>query len=214
MFQKNDVILFQGDSITDAGRDHEEVRANTRLGMGTGYALIAGSALLGQHPSLDLQVYNRGIGGDIVKGLDARWQSDCLDLKPNLLSILIGINDTAKQPQSDCDSSTLEVYDQTHRKILDAARQQDPELRIVICEPFALRVGNVTEAWLPGLTARQRFAKQIAADYDATWIGFQQMFDDALKEAPAAYWIPDGVHPTPAGHYRMARMWLDAVESE
>ena len=211
MFQENQTVLFQGDSITDAGRNRENAEPNISDAMGKGYALMAGAALLSRRASLNLQVYNRGVGGNVVGQMEARWQEDCLALKPDVLSILIGINDTARPMCNAPDADTPEGFDRTYRKILDDAKAQNPSLRLVLCEPFGLLTENVTEDWMPGLRQRQAFAKQIAADYDAIWVPFQQLFDDAIQEAPTAYWMPDGVHPTPAGHYRMAQMWLDAV---
>src|SRR5690242_5910233 len=91
---KGETILFQGDSITDAGRSREHAQeANEQPGLGSGYAWLAAVELLVQRPNSALKIYNRGISGNKVFQLADRWQSDCLDLKPTLLSILIGVND-------------------------------------------------------------------------------------------------------------------------
>ena len=89
--EKDDVILFQGDSITDAGRNRDETSANNTRALGSGYALLAGSRLLNAHASKNLKIYNRGISGNKVYQLAERWDADCVELKPSILSILIGI---------------------------------------------------------------------------------------------------------------------------
>lgn len=210
-FKPDDVILFQGDSITDLGRGRDVAEPNSPQGMGGGYARFAASTLLADHPDKNLRIFNRGISGNTVGQLEERWQADCLDLQPTVLSILIGINDVVRWKTDSPNGRPAAEYDATYRRILDVARQQNPDLRLIICQPFCLPVNEDLRQWMPELHERQAMAERIAGDYDAAWVPFQALFDGAVKEAPPTYWMPDGVHPTLAGHMRMARRWLDVI---
>src|ERR1700749_1882086 len=90
---KDDVILFQGDSITDWGRDRSKSTPNNTSALGSGYVIFTSGQLLLEHPEKNLQIYNKGIAGNKVYQLAERWDADCLALKPNVLSIHIGVND-------------------------------------------------------------------------------------------------------------------------
>jgi lysophospholipase L1-like esterase len=123
----NDVILFQGDSITDSGRDRKQTGVNTTTGMGTGYALLAGSNLLLHNPEKNLQIYNRGISGDKVFQLADRWDAECLQLKPNVLSILIGVNDYWAVKKHGY-TGTIETFRTDYKKLLDSTSKLCPML--------------------------------------------------------------------------------------
>ena len=105
-------ILFQGDSITDAGRDRSRYYANDARGMGGGYVRLIATQLLAQHPADEIRCYNRGISGNKVHQLAARWQDDCLQLRPQVLSILIGVNDFWHTLSSGY-TGTPEIFDRT-----------------------------------------------------------------------------------------------------
>ncbi|MBC8443132.1 SGNH/GDSL hydrolase family protein [PVC group bacterium] len=211
MLQAHDVILFQGDSITDAGRNRDCSAPNDAAGLGRGYAVMAAAALLAARPSDGLQIHNRGVGGNKVWQLEERWQTDCLDLKPNLLSVLIGVNDTWHGQNDPALRVPMDQYERVYRKLLDDAKDANPEIRLVLCEPFTLRVGAVTDSWFPEIDDRRAIVKRIAEDYAALFVPFQSLFDDLAQKAPKDYWLRDGVHPTLAGHQQIARMWLDTV---
>lgn len=204
-------LLFQGDSITDAGRSKDAEAPNQWPALGGGYVSLAVAQLLGEHPGSSWQCYNRGISGNKVYQLDARWEEDCLALEPDVLSILIGVNDFWHTLTHDYDG-TVEVYEQDYRALLDRTREALPEVRLILGEPFALRGGTaVGDDWYPTFNDYRVAAKRVADDYGAVWIPYQSLFDDALEQAPAAYWSADGVHPAPAGSYLMAQAWLDAL---
>jgi len=173
---------------------------------------MAAAALLADHPIDDLQIHNRGIGGNKVWQLEERWQTDCLDLKPDLLSILIGVNDTWHGQNDPALRVSLEQYDRVYRKLLDDARSLSPEIRLVLCEPFTLRVGAVTDSWFPEIDERRAIVKGLADEHRARFVPFQSLFDDLAQRAAKDYWLRDGVHPTLAGHQQMARMWLAVVD--
>jgi lysophospholipase L1-like esterase len=206
-----DTVLFQGDSITDAGRSRPEAgQANHQLALGNGYAWLAGAQLLLDRPKDHLMVYNRGISGNKVFQLANRWQADCLDLKPNLLSVLIGVNDIWHGLNGNYDG-TVETYERDFMALLTRTREALPAIKLVVCEPFVLRCGAVTDKWFPLFDEYRVAAKRVATSFHASWVPFQGMFDEAVKYAPAEHWAKDGVHPSSAGASLMAHAWLKEV---
>lgn len=205
-------ILFQGDSITDAGRDRaQESKANLPAMLGRGYPFHLAGQLLADHASLGLSIYNRGISGNKVPDLDARWQQDCLDLKPAVLSILIGVNDIWHKLNGKYDG-TPEVYRDGYAALLKRTKEALPDTTLVICEPFVLRCGAVNDTWFPEFETRRAFAEEVAKSTGAIWVPFQKAFDEAVAAGTEpAYWATDGVHPTQAGHGLMAKVWRKAV---
>jgi lysophospholipase L1-like esterase len=206
-----DVVLFQGDSITDAGRDrgHEDDPNNARA-LGSGYAFLLACHLLAQYPAAKLKIYNRGISGNKVFQLAERWDKDCIALKPTVLSILIGVNDIWHTLNGNY-KGTVEIYARDYQALLERTRRELPGVKLVICEPFVLRTGAVNDKWFPEFDLYRAAARKIATTFHAVFVPFQSMFDAAARQAAPAYWAADGVHPTLAGSSRMARAWLDAV---
>ncbi|MEX1016017.1 MAG: SGNH/GDSL hydrolase family protein, partial [Phycisphaeraceae bacterium] len=213
MIQPNDIVLFQGDSITDCDRDRTVTEPNHQHALGRGYVFHTAAALLADHPAANLRIYNRGISGNKVTDLADRWQPDCLDLQPTVLSVLIGVNDTWHGTgKGNPDASVpLDTYEQTYRQILTQARDAQPKLRLVLCDPFVLRCGGVTDEWFPEFDQRRALVKKLATEFEAVFVPFQDMYDQALSQAEPAYWAGDGVHPSMAGHALMARTWLAAI---
>ena len=204
------VIVFQGDSITDAGRDKENQEANSSRSLGHGYASLIAAEMLGRYPAKNWQCFNRGISGNKVFQLAERWKEDCLDLEPDVLSILIGVNDFWHTLSSGY-TGTVEVYEQDLRNLLDLTKQALPDLKLIIGEPFAVDGGRaITDEWHPAFDEYRAAAKSIATDFEAAWIPYQTIFDEALQMASVDYWCPDGVHPAIPGNYLMARGWLEA----
>lgn len=212
VFEKGNTILFQGDSITDAGREKEKELPNNPQSFGSGYAFLAASALLNALPEKDLTIYNRGISGNKVYQLAERWQKDCLDIKPDVLSILIGINDYWHFRNGKYDG-TIETYENDFRKLLKSTKEKLPNVKLVICQPFAVtNTKAVDETWVAPVKEFQAVAKKIANEFNALWVPFQEVFDEAVKHAPATYWTGDGVHPGMPGAQLMAEAWLRVVE--
>jgi lysophospholipase L1-like esterase len=209
---KGDIVLFQGDSITDAGRKKDEPAANNSAALGKGYAFIAASELLQKYPEKGLQIYNKGISGNKVYQLAERWDADCLDLKPNVLSILVGVNDfwhtlTGKY------TGTIETYRTDFDKLLDRTKQKLPELKLIIGEPYAVTgVKAVDEKWYPAFNDYRAAARELADKYGAVFIPYQAIYDKAIKSAPGSYWTPDGVHPGLPGAALMATAWQETVK--
>ena len=209
---EGDVILFQGDSITDAGRDRErQGRPNDARAMGRGYPLLIGAELLRDYAKLNLRVYNRGISGNKVPDLDARWQDDCIALKPAVLSILIGVNDIWHKLNGRYDGS-VKQYGEGFHALVRRTRDALPDTRIVICEPFVLRTGAVNDTWFPEFDDRRAQAREVAQEANADWVPFHSMFEKhvAVGTAPD-WWAADGVHPSMAGHALMAKQWRETT---
>ena len=205
-------ILFQGDSITDAGRRKDHYYANDASGMGLGYVHQIVTSLLGQHPTKNLKCYNRGISGHKVFQLANRWEDDCLQLQPDILSVLIGVNDFWHTLTHNY-KGTAEVYEKDFRSLLDRTKKALPNLKLIIAEPFVVRgTAIIEEKWYPAFSAYQKASRQVATDYGAAFIPLQTIFDKALEVAPVSYWCPDGVHPSLAGAYLMAEAWLATLE--
>ncbi|HLV22860.1 MAG TPA: SGNH/GDSL hydrolase family protein [Polyangiaceae bacterium] len=205
-------VLFQGDSITDAGRNHAAIEANDADGMGNGYAYLAICRLLADRPDEGLAFFNRGISGNKAVDLLERWEEDCLSLRPDLVSVLIGVNDLWHGIDG-AGGRSAEEYEQDLRRLLDRTRQRLPQAAIVVGEPFVLRTGAVDGRWFPEFDMRRAAARRQAEAAGALFVPFQAVFDDAVRAGSApAYWADDGVHPTPQGHQLMADAWIAAVE--
>jgi lysophospholipase L1-like esterase len=208
---QNTTILFQGDSITDAGRDRSEYYPNEGGGMGSGYVYQIVADLLGTNPGKNIKCYNRGVSGNKVYQLAERWEDDCINLKPDILSILIGVNDFWHTLTNNY-TGTVQTYESDFRKLLDRTIISLPKAKFIIGEPFAVKGGTaISEKWFPGFTGYQDAARKIASDYKAKFIPYQQVFDKALDSAPVSYWCPDGVHPSIAGAYLMKNAWMEAI---
>jgi lysophospholipase L1-like esterase len=210
LIQPGDTILFQGDSITDAGRKRNVLGANSAEGLGRGYAWLAAAHLLISRPDAKLKILNRGISGNKVYQLDERWQADCLDLKPDVLSILIGVNDFWHTLDGKY-KGTVEKYESDYHALTKRTTAKLPKVKLVICEPFVLKTGHVNDKWFPEFDGYRAAAKRVADEAGAAFVPFQSMFDVASKIAPPALWAADGVHPTCDGAAIMASWWLTAV---
>lgn len=203
-------LLFQGDSITDAGRMREAIDANNTAGLGWGYAQIAAATLLAERPADALRCFNRGISGDRIIDLHARWKIDTLQLQPTVLSILVGINDLL-HAYFNGNGIELPRFEKLYRELLTWTREALPNTALIIGEPFALPCGTMQPAWMEELEPRQAAVRALADEFGAVFVPYQSMFDAAANEASMSYWLPDGFHPSPAGHARMAQLWLQRV---
>lgn len=204
------LFLFQGDSITDGNRTRNNDWNHV---MGHGYQYIIASKLWYDHPQKGFRFLNRGISGNKITDLAARWQQDTLDLKPDVLSILIGINDTSALLSGNKDFGTAQ-YESGYRSLLEQTTARLPGVQLVLCEPFVLPVGRVKDKWdeyKNEVDQRRTIVQKLSVEYKAVLVSFQAAFDKALLKAPAEYWIWDGIHPMPAGHELMAREWLRQV---
>lgn len=210
--QPNDIILFQGDSITDAGRKKDNLAANDTAAFGNGYAMMAAGTLLNTHAAHKIKVYNRGISGNRVPDLLNRWEKDALELKPTILSILIGVNDFWRTKDSGAANSPAQ-YKQQYQQLLERTLKALPQVKLLIGEPFGVKgVKHVTDAWYPDFLGYQQAAKEIAKEFNAVFLPYQAIFDKAGSRADGSYWTTDGVHTTLAGANLMAKSWLDLIK--
>lgn len=201
-------ILFQGDSITDAGRSRE----NEDL-MGEGYPNRVKETIRFEYPN-EYVMYNRGISGNRVVDLYARIKADIINLKPDYMSILIGVNDVWHEfgQQNGVDA---EKYFQIYSMLIEEIKAALPDVRIMILEPFTLKgIGNESywEEFQKEVFKRAEKAKAIAEKYNLTFVPLQEKFDEAAKVASNDYWLRDGVHPTTVGHELIKREWMKAFE--
>lgn len=200
-------LLFQGDSITDCSRQREELE-NCRLAyLGYGYASLLAAEIYCHQPEKDWHIYNRGISGNRVVDLYARWKLDALNLKPDVLSILIGVNDTWHEFSR---QNGVEVprYEEFLRRLLSWSLETLPELKIVLLEPFILPFGAVGEEWPAEIAMRAEVVRKAAADFGAVFVPLQERFTELAKAYGMEYWLRDGVHPTLAGHRVIADQWM------
>jgi len=206
-------FLFQGDSITDGNRARNNDWNHV---MGHGYQYIIACKLWYESPQKRFRFFNRGISGNKVTDLIARWQKDSLELEPDILSILIGINDVDAFLKGD-NNFSAENYEKSYRLLLNQTKKQLPGIELILCEPFILPVGKVKDQWDDYLTEvekRQRIVQRLSKEYKAIFVPFQSAFNKALSKASADYWIWDGIHPMPAGHELMAREWIHWVSKK
>jgi len=200
-------FLFQGDSITDAGRSFDK-DWNHVFGQGSAY-LIA-SRLNYEYPDRDYKFFNRGISGNTIDDLASRWQKDTIDMNPDILSMLVGINDVQGVIKG-TSKTTADDFGNTYDKLLHQTVTELPRIQLIINEPFILPVGMVKAnltSWTNELQKRQDILKNLATKYNAVYVPLQDAFNKALKKAPADHWIWDGIHPMPAGYELVAREWL------
>ncbi len=190
-------ILFQGDSITDGNRGRT---ADPNHILGHGYVFIIAARHGAAFPEASLDFMNRGVSGNTVLDLQKRWHEDTLDLKPDILSVMIGVNDDAQ-------GVPLDRYEQVYDQLLADARAANPKLKPVLCEPFVKHSGPVPDS----IVHRQAVVARLARKYGAAVVRFQHVFDEATKRAAADYWIWDTVHPTYRGHQLMADEWERVV---
>lgn len=205
-FKKNDLVLFTGDSITDCNRDRTDPAS-----LGMGYVRLIAEQLHDAYADLKLHFGNTGISGDRSSDLVNRWSRDCINLQPDWVSILIGVNNTWRRYDSN-DSTPDDHFEAECRLLLDRI-QQETAARVVLCSPFLLHVDDSIVGMREDLDPKIGTLKQLAGEYDALWVDFDAAFVAAQQRHVPSYWADDGVHPTPAGHALMAETWINAVSA-
>lgn len=198
-------LLFIGDSITDCDRrkDPEEV--------GKGYVRLVRDYLLAKKPAVAPVVLNTGISGNKVPDLEKRWQRDVIDLKPDVLSIFIGINDVWHGLVPDREGTTIDRYTSGLHDLLKQTRDRFPDIKLVLCEPSVLWLPeppNANDLLGPYIKAVHELARDFAAECVVPMHG---AFESARKQRDGVQWTTDGVHPTSIGHMLIARTWLETT---
>ena len=197
-------VLFQGDSITDTGWNRQDPNS-----LGCGYAMMIGSWFSARYPEKKVTFLNRGISGNRAKDLEARWQTDCLDLKPTWVSIMIGINDTWRRYDSN-DPTSTEAYEKSYRNILALAKNK-LKAKFILIEPFVLPVPEDRKQWRVDLDPKIHVARTLAREFSAVYVPMDGIFAEVATRREPAYWAGDGVHPSFPGHALIAQSWLRAV---
>jgi lysophospholipase L1-like esterase len=199
--KENSLIVFQGDSITDAGREREKDTF-----MGAGYVFMLSALLAARYPGKNPRFINRGLGGDTVQALYERWEQDCLVYKPDVVSILIGINDTWRR-FSENREPDLGRFEAMYREMLTGTQERSGA-QLVIIEPFLLTNRENYKEWRMDLDARIDIIRGLAAEFHTCYVPMDGIMAQACTKADASYWSTDGVHLTPAGHALLAQSWL------
>lgn len=202
-------ILFQGDSITDCGRSRDN---NSYLGHG--YPRFVQGKLSVAEPGKHTYI-NRGISGNRIVDVYARIKADILNVKPDVMSILIGINDVWHEigNHNGVDAPKFErIYDM----LITEIKETLPDIKIMILEPFVLKGCATIENWDifdPETKLRAQASKRIAEKHNLTFIPLQDMFDAMPDNVLPDYWAGDGVHPTAAGHELISNEWIKAFKT-
>lgn len=205
-------ILFQGDSITDGNRYKDiESRWDKNHQIGHSYAYIVTGLISMLYPERQFEFVNRGISGNRTNELLLRWKTDTIEENPDILCILVGVNDAfCGYEEREYDKSG-EQYEENYRTLLKTAREKNPHLKIIMLEPFAyVDIAKPSERVCfnfrqEKLKNIQKKAKKIAKDFDAVFIPFQNKFNKIIDTPKPEYWLWDGIHPTEAGHALIAR---------
>jgi lysophospholipase L1-like esterase len=208
--KENDIILFQGDSITDGARGR-----NSDLNhiLGHGYQYILAGQLLADNIGKNIEIINRGISGNRISDLYGRWQEDCLNLHPTVLSILIGINDIAFK-YINGSGSDPDRFEKIYCNLIDEVLEHNPDTFLVIMEPFygVSPDPDIHAHYVPRIDAMREKAKAVAEKYNAVFVPLQDVFDDYAKENDIFDVTWDGIHPTVLGHHFIAKRWSECVE--
>ena len=194
-------VLFQGDSITDVGR-----LAEPDSPLGNGYVRIVAERVRSARPDSGITFVNRGVGGDGVSDLRARWRADTLDLEPDVVSVLIGVNDTWRRYEAGAVTSAL-AYESDYRAILTQVKNE-LDAQLILVEPFLVPVREEQWAWREDLDPRIQAVRRLAEEFDAALLAADGLLNQAARAAGDAAWVAgDGVHPTPYGHTVLAEAW-------
>ncbi len=204
-------ILFQGDSITDTGRNAE---CGSTISIGQGYAMLIDAFLSKEYPG-KYEFINTGISGNRIVDIYQRIKVDFWNLKPDVYSLLIGVNDVWHE-FGQHNGVSAERFENVYRMLLNDTLKELPNLKIILLEPFVLKASATAEHWNEFKTEvdkRRAVVRKMADEFNLTFVSLQDKFDKAAQICGADYWLADGVHPTPAGHQLIADEWLKAFKN-
>jgi len=200
-------ILFQGDSITDALRNRD-----VPSDLGKGYPNLVSAHIGFENPG-EYEFINRGISGNRIVDLYARIKIDLINLKPDIMSILIGVNDVWHEVSRQ-NGVAPDKFKRIYSMLIEEVKEALPEIKIIILEPFVLEGPATAENMEKFAEVKEmaKAAKEVAEENNLVFVPLQEKFDEAAKLAPTTYWLDDGVHPSPKGHELIKREWLKAFE--
>lgn len=204
----NQRLLFIGDSITDCAR-----RSHHAFDLGQGFVGMIAGYLGATYPDKPLEIINRGIAGNVMADMIERWQEDCLDLKPDMVTILIGVNDIWRRMDQNLEPSQA-VYDQFeshYRYLIQSLKEQNPEVQIILMDTFVIPNQNIDQ-WKTYQADINAIIHRIANDFALTCVSLGSIMAKVCSKNSSDYFIqPDGVHPHPAGHGIIAKAWIENV---
>jgi len=204
-------ILFLGDSITDVGRNTNN---GSLISIGQGYPLLVDACLSVKYPG-EYTFENLGISGNRIVDVYARIKADCWNRKPDLVSILIGVNDVWHEFGGHNGVEADRFYNVYRMLVTDTKRALPESRKMILMEPFVLKASATEGAWEAFRSETEKRAeavRRIAGETGQIFLPLQAMFDEAAQKMPASYWLGDGVHPTPAGHGLIADAWVKCFE--
>ena len=205
LFTAQQRIVFIGDSITDCGRTAGAAP------YGSGYVSMVRNLLVAQYPELHLTILNRGISGNTVRDLAARWEKDAIAEQPDWLSIMIGINDCWRRfaDGREKEAVLLPEYEATLRRLLDRTRAATSS-RLILMQPYMIEP-NMEQPMRHEMDNYTAIVSALAAEYGALLVPTQTAWDAALVHTAPGDWSEDKIHPTAPGHAVMALAFLRAV---
>lgn len=208
-------LLFQGDSLTDGGRNKDIKTPNE--GLGGGFVGLIASRLLCDNPSAE--IYNRGTYGNRIADMYARWIEDALNIQFNVISIMNGINDVGFAIRQNRGADT-QKYEFIFDRILYETKESHPNADIILCQPFLIKrvyekendIYENWDRWSAAVEERGEVVRRLSKQYGTLFVEFKLAIDNALKIAPAEHWSLDCIHMTHAGNELLARTWLNAAK--
>lgn len=199
-------VVFQGDSVTATDRG-----SGSGEELGNGYAKLSADLLRERHPHSRARFINRGVGGNRVTDLRARWDDDTLAHRPDLVSVMVGINETWRRYDAD-DPTPGEAYEKDYRHLLARIRDELGGARLLLIEPFLVPVTAEQWNWREDLDPRIHAVRRLAEEFDAALLAADGLLNQAARAAGSAEKVAgDGIHPTPLGHEVLARAWSELV---
>ncbi len=198
-------ILFQGDSITDAGRDRRNYHH-----MGNGYPKYASALIAEAFPDTDFEFINFGISGNRTCQLFDRLYKDGIEFQPDVISILIGVNDIWHRGGSERIETTDAQIETNYRAILTRIREQT-NAKILILTPYLLDCDN--KEWIrEGLKTVLPIIEKLADEFADAYVPLHELFEEALKTQPQPqYYSGDGVHPNSNGAEFIGKRYFEAI---
>lgn len=217
MIKSDSIILFQGDSVTDAGRTYDAYQelgrifspTDVNLELGYGYPLVVYQYFQKYLLPKKAKIFNRAISGNRTIDLKNRWEKDTITLRPTHLSILIGINDTWRRYDSN-DATSTATFEANYRYLLEDAYKK-LKCEFILMEPFLLPSDKEKFFWFEDLSPKQAVVKRLAKEFNAIHIPLQRVFDKKCLKIKAQDLSTDGVHPTALGHQIIAESFIDKL---
>lgn len=212
MFSDNEIILFQGDSITDGGRYRNNIEDQNHL-IGHSFPYLITAKLALKYIDKKPRFYSRGVSGNDILQVYARWREDAIGLKPTIINLLVGVNDAGRF--SEGNGSTPAQYENVLKLIIEETRAELPNVKFVLCEPFYFpyESNKNSENIYEDIKVRQEIVKRTAMKYSCVFVPLQKVLEeyaDRVGDRKQILW--DGTHPTPLGHSIICEEWFKVIK--